>query len=37
MNERINSLPHEKIVEAYYDPENHRGDIEEILAESMIK
>ncbi|MCL4378177.1 MAG: TIM barrel protein [Actinobacteria bacterium] len=35
MNERINRLPHEKIINAYYDPENHRGDIELILTESM--
>ncbi len=35
MNERINSLPNEEIVEAYFDPENHRGDIELILTERM--
>jgi len=35
MNERINNLPHKEILEAYYDPENHRGDIESILAERM--
>ncbi len=37
MNDRINNLPHEQIIESYYDPENHRGDIELILAKSMIK
>ena len=35
MNERINSLPNEEIVEAYFDPENHRGDIELILIKRM--
>ncbi len=35
MNERISSLPNEEIVEAYFDPENHRGDIELILTKSM--
>jgi xylose isomerase len=35
MNERINSLPHEHILECYFDPKNHRGDLELILAESM--
>jgi len=35
MNERINNLPNEEIMEAYYDPENHRGDIELILAKRM--
>jgi len=34
MNERINSLPHEEILECYYNPEVHRGDLELILAES---
>jgi xylose isomerase len=37
MNERINSLPHRKIVEFYYNPESHRGDLELILAESRRK
>jgi len=36
MNERINALPNEKIIEAYYDPENHRGDIESILIKKMM-
>lgn len=35
MVQRINNLPHEKIIEAYYDPENNRGIIEEILLEAM--
>ena len=35
MNERINKLPHEEIIEAYLNPENHRGDIELILLGSM--
>ncbi len=35
MNERIDSLPHEQIVECYYDPENHRGELELILANIM--
>jgi xylose isomerase len=34
MNERINNLPHEKIIECYYNPEEHRGDLEMILAEA---
>jgi len=32
MNDKINNLPHSDIIEAYYDPENNRGTIEEILA-----
>lgn len=35
MNNRINSLPHEDIINAYYNPENNRGAIEEILARHM--
>ncbi len=35
MNERINALPHERILDCYYDPANHRGDLELIMAESM--
>jgi len=35
INDRINSLPHEEIIESYFDPENHRGDIELILAKAM--
>lgn len=35
MNERINALPHERILNCYFDPINHRGELELILAESM--
>jgi xylose isomerase len=35
MNERINLLPHERIINSYYDPINNRGEIEMILAENM--
>ncbi|PIU29299.1 MAG: xylose isomerase [Candidatus Hydromicrobium americanum] len=35
MNERISNLPNEEIVEAYFTPEDHRGDIELILAKRM--
>jgi xylose isomerase len=35
MNERINSLPHDRIVDCYFDPLNHRGELELIMAESM--
>jgi len=35
MNERINSLPNERMVESYYLPEENRGVIEMLLAESM--
>lgn len=35
INERIESLPHQRIIDAYLDPANHRGEIELILAESM--
>ncbi|MEN3013426.1 MAG: TIM barrel protein [Endomicrobiia bacterium] len=35
MNERIEQLPHEKIIDCYLDPANHRGELELILAESM--
>ena len=34
MNERIDSLPHEKIVDCYYHPEKNRGGLETVLAES---
>jgi xylose isomerase len=37
MNERINCLPHERILECYYDPNNHRGSLEMTLLESMRK
>ena len=32
MNERIESLPHERILECYYDPRHHRGELEILLA-----
>jgi len=35
MNERINALPNERILECYFDPENNRGKLELILANSM--
>ncbi len=35
MNERIEALPHEKIVDCYLDPDHHRGGIEEIILSSM--
>ncbi len=35
MNERISSLPHDRILDCYYDPESNRGELELILAESM--
>ncbi|MBM3699727.1 MAG: xylose isomerase [Actinobacteria bacterium] len=35
MNERIDSMPHEQIIESYYDPENHRGDIETIFLDTL--
>ena len=35
MNERINSLPNERIVECYLHPEKHRGEMELILAGMM--
>lgn len=34
MNERVNQLPHRKILECYFDPESHRGELELILAEA---
>lgn len=34
MNERIERLPHDRILECYFDPENHRGELELILAEN---
>jgi xylose isomerase len=37
MNERINALPHEKLIDAYFDPENNRGEIEMIMTKSMKK
>jgi xylose isomerase len=37
MNERINELPHERILDCYFDPANHRGDLEMILLEGLRK
>ncbi|MBU1076644.1 MAG: xylose isomerase [Spirochaetes bacterium] len=37
MNERIEKLPHEKIIDIYLDPASHRGDMEMVLLESMKK
>lgn len=37
MNEKINNLPHEKLIEAYFDPENNRGEMEMIYIDSMRK
>jgi xylose isomerase len=37
MNERIESLPHERLIDCYLDPANHRGEIEMIMMESMKK
>ena len=34
MNDRINRLPHEQILDAWFDPAAHRGDLEMILAEA---
>ena len=35
MNERIGKLPMERILDCYWDPENNRGEMELILAETM--
>ena len=35
MKERIDSLPYEEILDCYYEPETHRGDMELIFAEMM--
>jgi xylose isomerase len=34
MRDRVDSLPHERILECYYEPYEHRGDLELIIAES---
>lgn len=34
LNERVDALPHERILDCYFDPENHRGELEMILLES---
>ncbi|HLK15012.1 MAG TPA: hypothetical protein VKT78_09415, partial [Fimbriimonadaceae bacterium] len=35
MNERIDALPHDRLMNAFYDPAANRGVIEEILADSF--
>jgi len=35
INNRINSLPHEKILNCYFNPDENRGNLELILAERM--
>ncbi|MFH1380123.1 MAG: TIM barrel protein [bacterium] len=35
MNERIEKLPHDQLLECYLNPDEHRGEIEEILIEAM--
>lgn len=35
MNDRINNLPYERMLDCYYEPEDNRGELELILAESM--
>jgi xylose isomerase len=34
MNDRINRLPHERILACYFEPDKHRGELELILAEA---
>jgi len=34
MNDRVNRLPHERILECYYEPDAHRGELELILADA---
>ena len=34
MNDRINRLPHERILDCYFEPDKHRGELEMILAEA---
>lgn len=35
MNERIDELPHDRILECYFDPDHHRGELEMILLNSL--
>jgi xylose isomerase len=35
MNERINALPHDKLMDCFYHPEANRGRVEDILADSF--
>lgn len=37
MSERIDGLPHEKLLDCYYRPAENRGGIEQILAHSYAK
>jgi xylose isomerase len=37
MNERVDAMPHEKLLECFYHPDKHRGGIEMLLAESYAK
>ena len=37
MNARIDTLPHDKLLECFHNPEKNRGGIEMILAESYAK
>ena len=35
MNERINALDHERMLECYFDPANHRGQLEDLFLDSL--
>ncbi len=35
LNEKIETLPHDRLLESYLDPTHHRGEIEEILLKSL--
>lgn len=35
MNDRVDALPHEKLIDSYLNPNDHRGDIELMLIDSM--
>ncbi len=35
MSERIERLPHERIIDCYMEPDRHRGELEEILIDAM--
>lgn len=37
MKERVDSLPYERMLDCYYDPDIHRGDMELLLADNMRK
>jgi xylose isomerase len=37
MNERVDSLPHEKLIDSYLNPHDHRGNIELVLIDSMMQ